>query len=679
MHSGMKNFYCILLSTFFYTVSAAQPVISSFSPLNGQVGSTVTITGTGFGVNPTDNIVYFGASKATVLTASTGSVSVTVPYGATFQPLSITVNNLTGYSKLPFIITFNAASTDFTATTFDTRYDLINSANQGCALGDFDIDGKSDLTATSSSFVSISKNSSTTAALSFTPAGTFTTGNESYPYEHAVNDYDGDGLLDVAVAKSPGVSFAFIYGQLSVFRNTSAGGVISFSPRIDLLANDPETSWYGIASADFDSDGKPDIIITNNNGVTGRIAIFRNTSTPGNLSFAPAIKYTSGLSPRLASAGDIDNDGKPDIVVANQGSNSISIFRNLCTPGTISFSGKIDFGTRPGSLFLEDARLADLNLDGKLDIAITDHFYPSPGTVSVFQNNSTPGNISLVARVDYITTADPWAISCNDFNGDGKPDFAVTNNFSSTFTLYKNNSTPGGSISLLPQATYTLPGVVRGIMSADMNDDGKPEIITQHVLSSAYAFGIHTNNMALVTLPLTLLNFTGKPDGNNAVALKWTTTNENGVESFTIERSKNGVSFAAIGNVATTQLPTTVKEYLFTDVTAVIGVNYYRLKINDNNGSSKFSNIIPVRLAGQFELTLHPDPVTDILQIKMPLQSDSHVEVNIFDITGKKMKTMVIRGSNTTINLPVADLPSGSYVLSLQTSKRVITKKFIRL
>ena len=129
------------------------------------------------------------------------------------------------------------------------------------------------------------------------------------PMKNAVADFDGDGLSDIAMAKASGSSFEYIYGQLSVLRNTTTGSNISFSPRIDLLANDPEPDWYGIAAADFDGDGKPDIVITNNSP-TGRIGIFRNTCIPGTLSFAPAVKYNTGVYPRLVSAGDIDNDGK---------------------------------------------------------------------------------------------------------------------------------------------------------------------------------------------------------------------------------------------------------------------------------------------------------------------------------------------------------------------------------
>jgi hypothetical protein len=66
------------------------PVITSFSPETGTVGTTVTITGSGFDPTPANNIVYFGATRAVVSAATATSLTVTVPYGATYQFITVT-------------------------------------------------------------------------------------------------------------------------------------------------------------------------------------------------------------------------------------------------------------------------------------------------------------------------------------------------------------------------------------------------------------------------------------------------------------------------------------------------------------------------------------------------------------------------------------------------------------
>src|ERR1700733_626529 len=106
MQSSMKKLNSIIFSLFAgYLQLSAQPTISSFTPVKGLTGSTVTITGPNFNTTTTNNIVYFGATKATVNTASATSLGVTVPIGATYWPISAlnTATLLTVYSKAPYV------------------------------------------------------------------------------------------------------------------------------------------------------------------------------------------------------------------------------------------------------------------------------------------------------------------------------------------------------------------------------------------------------------------------------------------------------------------------------------------------------------------------------------------------------------------------------------------------
>jgi subtilase family serine protease len=100
--------------------------ITSFSPLTAAVGSTVVITGSGFNAVSTNNIVYFGAVRAQVVTASTTSLSAIVPAGATFDHISVTnigSCNLTAYSAQKFIPVFNC-NAPISANSFATKVDF---------------------------------------------------------------------------------------------------------------------------------------------------------------------------------------------------------------------------------------------------------------------------------------------------------------------------------------------------------------------------------------------------------------------------------------------------------------------------------------------------------------------------------------------------------------------------
>jgi len=92
----------------FYIASAQVPTITSFSPTSGPIGTSVTITGTNFSTTIANNIVYFGAVRVPqsgMTSATSTSLTVTVPIGTTYSPITVTVNGLTAFSTAPFIVT----------------------------------------------------------------------------------------------------------------------------------------------------------------------------------------------------------------------------------------------------------------------------------------------------------------------------------------------------------------------------------------------------------------------------------------------------------------------------------------------------------------------------------------------------------------------------------------------
>src|SRR5262249_10855512 len=102
-----RPYVLLFIALFLPFLVFAQPSISGFSPQSGPVGSTVTISGNNFNATPSANIVYFGPVKATVTAGSSTSLSVTVPTGAAYQPITVTTGGLTAYTTQPFIVTFS--------------------------------------------------------------------------------------------------------------------------------------------------------------------------------------------------------------------------------------------------------------------------------------------------------------------------------------------------------------------------------------------------------------------------------------------------------------------------------------------------------------------------------------------------------------------------------------------
>lgn len=459
-----KSCFAFVIAFFFLSLSLfSQPVISSFAPTSGIIGTQVIISGSGFSPIPTNNFVFFGKVRATVSSATTTSLSVVVPSGATYEPVSVSVNNLTGFSAIPFTVTFSGAAPLFTPQSFKyvTHIDSVNSDIETTKyiVGDIDNDGKIDLITIDrlNNTMSIYRNTTTGGLISFAQKVDFVTGQN--PRSVSVGDINGDGKPDIVVSN-------FNSHSVAVFRNTSTSGNISFAPKIDFnTASQPA----GISITDLDGDGRVDLVVNTVN-LTGYISILRNTGTGGTISFADKldIQVVGGSIEEIKSA-DIDGDGKTDIILPNYNVNAVTILRNTSLNGNISFASPVNIGSLENPV---SAAIGDLNNDGKPDMVVG-HYLNYRSVLRL--NVSTPGNIAFEYQgaVSGSNLA-PTGLAISDLDGDSRPDVVINDGLQS-FSLHKNVSTPGSAASftfgtLIP-ATYSSD-----VTPADFDNDGKVDL-----------------------------------------------------------------------------------------------------------------------------------------------------------------------------------------------------------
>ena len=468
------------------------PVIRSFAPLSAPVGAAVTITGSNFKTGLSENIVYFGSVRAQVLKATVSQLTVTVPAGATYDPITVTTNRHTAYSSQRFSVTF-PSTCNFSEYTFEPKkkQPIAFGSNHGygdIVIKDMDGDGRNDIISLTSDGIALSRNLGSPGVLEFEANINVKTGGGSGGV--AVGDLDGDGKPDLAVTNRSN-------NTVSLLRNTSTIGNISFAPKVDLPTGGGPAS---VAINDLDGDGKPDIAVLNRGINVNNLTIFRNNSLPGTISFSRKEDMKVGLSSIRIQIGDLDNDGKGDLFVVdggilNAGLYSFSIYRNNSTIGSISFDGLITI--KHHSIPVRDGHLADMDGDGKLDISLVyDLTYTinENNAVAIYRNTSTPGTVALEAPVSFRGCSANGTFALGDLDGDGRIDLFGACNFNTNVLLMKNTSTPGSISMLSVNSPYMImSGYSHANAIADLDGDSKPDLLSQDNLTSVIA--LYRNNL----------------------------------------------------------------------------------------------------------------------------------------------------------------------------------------
>ncbi len=437
-------------------ITVPPPVISSFSPASGPVGSVITIYGNNFSTTPSQNIVYIGRIKATVNSASGTQLSVTVPAAGSYHPISVTVNKHTAYSRLPFVVTF-PVTCNFTDYTFSNEVSFnVSREISDFTTVDLNNDGKTDIAAAFSNGLVVMKNISTATQSRFDTSILMTISPQAQVTDICVADFDGDNKPDIAVTNR-------YTSSVSLFQNTSTSTNISFAPRIDFACGVSPTS---IIADDLDNDGKPDIALINANTNNDTVTLLRNISLNSVINFGPRKFIKARLANALLSA-DIDGDGKKDLITRGIPNNingdnitGFLVFKNTSGIGDITFAGKMNI---PYSIGYGDTKIGDMDSDGKPDIIMG-----GGSNNAVYRNTSTVNSISFVTT--FLNDCSASANTLGDLDGDGKIDVY------STCALLKNISTPGNLSTLVVDGPYNSTAINVGI--ADVNGDGRQDLLT---------------------------------------------------------------------------------------------------------------------------------------------------------------------------------------------------------
>lgn len=198
-----------------------------------------------------------------------------------------------------------------------------------------------------------------------------------------------------------------------------------------------------------------------------------------------------------------------------------------------------------------------------------------------------------------------------------------------------------------------------------------------------YNRALSTAEIAILTpysLPLKMGDFTAHKK-TGGIQLNWETLTEQNSSHFEVERSTDGTHFTYTGTIPASGNSTDKKQYSFLDGNAATGMNYYRLKLVDQDASSTYSRIIAVRNSGTTDdLQLFPNPARDVLQVQVNSMQQETITLRISDASGKQVhqQPITLQEGTNTISLPVLHLVKGLYFLTTENKHGRLSRTFIK-
>jgi hypothetical protein len=477
----------------------SSPAVSS-SPTSVATGD---FNGDGF----PDLVVSAGDDNTVnvLLNAADGSGTFSqleVRYGTGTTPYSAVVADLNGDGKSDIVVA-NSGSASVSvllgngdaAGTFQSRSDFDSGPQpNSVVVGDFNNDGKPDLafalgdcaTCTPNSISLVLGNGDGT----FQQPNTFLTAasGDTNTYALVAQDFNNDGNLDIAAVNNKTNNVSVLLG------NGGVNGVFQgFQGHVEYNVG---TQPVAIAYGDFNKDGNMDLVVANNG--SNNVSLLTNN---GDGTFVqPAPTFATGAGPYAVARADFNGDKYSDLVVVNETAGTVSILLNNQTGG---FAPQVTYATllsAPSSV-----AIGDFDGDGNLDLAVGDS---SSQFVSILLGK---GDGTFKAAVKVATGADVYSLVANDFTGDGKTDLAITGQSKTGITqnLVSLLAGNGDGTFQAPTASTLFPvgsqatAESQSIAFGDFNNDGALDLAVANGLSSDVSILLNTvgTNMTFVAAP----------------------------------------------------------------------------------------------------------------------------------------------------------------------------------
>jgi hypothetical protein len=293
--------------------------------------------------------------------------------------------------------------------------------------------------------------------LSFLPMVEYSTGGN--PLTLDISDVNRDGKSDLITTNTASDTISVLLGN----------GNGTFKANADYIIGDQS---FPLVVGDVNRDAKPDVI-TPNAGWGGVSVLLGN----GIGAFLDKVDYLIGRSTTNVRIADVNRDGKPDLVSASFGNGTVSV---LSGKGDGTFNAPRDYAISHPFL----VRITDLNGDAIPDLVVANNQQVA-GIVSILLGKSDG---TFGAKTDYAVPGNPYPLYVSDVSRDGILDIICTSNLVNKVSVLLGN----GNGTFKARVDYPIgttptslpsPFLDRDLKIADVNRDGKPDLVTANLLS----------------------------------------------------------------------------------------------------------------------------------------------------------------------------------------------------
>jgi FG-GAP-like repeat len=397
-------------------------------------------------------------SVSILLSNGNGAFKSHVDYPVGNYPVGIAVGDFNGDNKLDLAVVNDYDSTVSILFgkgdgTFQSQIVIpVGMEPTSIGVGDFNGDKKADLVTSNAGgtmTVLLSKGDGTFARVDspndITPTN-FT--------ELVVSDFNQDHKLDVVISS--------INGPLMFLQGNGDG---SFEPPVAIPGSVPDNLHF-LLGADVNHDGKEDVI---EEGIGGILFVFESIGD-GTFRKPVSVPITAYWTATTFSAADVNGDGKVDLVVADSNNNSVDVLLGAGN-GTFAPSTAV---VLPATAASPDAALgADFNGDGKMDIAVIATGFPHGEVVARLSEGNGKFGPPIVSHLSGSAINNNDLAWVADFNGDGKTDLMVMDDYSKGFSILLGK----GDGSFGPPIDNPISGTESfSLAVADFNGDGKADV-----------------------------------------------------------------------------------------------------------------------------------------------------------------------------------------------------------